>query len=286
MYSKSLTTSNGCDSIARLNLTVLSSVQWFQDVQICAGETFNIGNQTLTQSGIYETLLTAQNGCDSTVTTTLMVLPPSISTQEVELCAGETYTINGETYSEAGVYSTTFQNSNGCDSTVTTSIVIDEIQVQVVLEEDTFTAVNFPTDATLQWVDCANDFSALENETSPVFNPSASGSYAVVVSNGECSETSSCENIIITSVDHLARNGELRAVVFPNPFEGDVELRLSGFSWPTHFTIFNTTGQAIRTGNITQDIVLLSLHGLATGLYTIKLEDSQGLSVTKNLVKE
>jgi hypothetical protein len=87
-------------------------------------------------------------------------------------------------------------------------------------------------------------------------------------------------------VEQLARIGELRAVVFPNPFEGDVELRLSGFSWPSNFTLFNVTGQVIRTGSITQETVRLSLNDLAAGLYKINVEDGQGHIVTKNLVKE
>jgi hypothetical protein len=72
-YAKSLTTALGCDSIARLNLTVLNSSQAAQNIQICSGETFSIGNQTFTQSGIYQTTLTAANGCDSLVTTNLTV---------------------------------------------------------------------------------------------------------------------------------------------------------------------------------------------------------------------
>lgn len=73
LYRKSFTTQEGCDSIARLNLTVLNSSQASQNIQICSGQAFSIGNQTFNQSGIYETTLTAQNGCDSLVTTTLTV---------------------------------------------------------------------------------------------------------------------------------------------------------------------------------------------------------------------
>lgn len=71
-YTKSFTTSTGCDSIARLNLIILNkSVS--QNIQICSGETFNIGSQTLNQSGIYQTVFPASNGCDSLVTTHLTV---------------------------------------------------------------------------------------------------------------------------------------------------------------------------------------------------------------------
>jgi hypothetical protein len=72
-YAKSFTTALGCDSIARLDLTVLNSAQASQNIQICSGETFSIGNQTFNQTGIYQSVLSASNGCDSLVTTNLTV---------------------------------------------------------------------------------------------------------------------------------------------------------------------------------------------------------------------
>jgi hypothetical protein len=73
IYAKSFTTALGCDSIARLNLTVLNSAQASQNIQICSGETFSIGNQTFNQTGVYETTYTTQAGCDSLVTTNLTI---------------------------------------------------------------------------------------------------------------------------------------------------------------------------------------------------------------------
>jgi len=73
IYAKSFTTALGCDSIARLDLTVLNSAQASQNIQICSGETFSIGNQTFNQTGIYQSVLSASNGCDSLVTTNLTV---------------------------------------------------------------------------------------------------------------------------------------------------------------------------------------------------------------------
>ncbi len=56
-----------------LNLTRLNKIAKEQNVQICEGESFNIGTQVFNQSGEYQSILTAQNGCDSLVTTHLTV---------------------------------------------------------------------------------------------------------------------------------------------------------------------------------------------------------------------
>jgi hypothetical protein len=281
VYSTTFQNTNGCDSTVTTTLFLLPASNSSQEVELCAGETYTINGETYSEAGVYSTTFQNANGCDSTVTTTLFLLPASNSSQEVELCAGETYTINGETYSDAGVYSTTFQNSNGCDSTVTTSIVIDEIQVQVLLEEDALTAVNFPTDATLQWVDCANNFSALENETSPVFNPSVSGSYAVVVSNGECSATSNCVDYSISGIDQMA---DFTVKVFPNPANATLTIE-STWKWK-YYHLLDNTGRKVMNGAMLLEKTNLPLVQLPAGLYTLQLVDLSGNQKSMKVIKE
>lgn len=280
------TTDNGITrDFALVRLENCINVSAEASVTLCAGETYTINGETYSEEGIYSTTFQNTNGCDSTVTTTLMILPASNSSQEITLCAGETYTINGETYSEEGIYPSTFQNINGCDSTVTTSIFIDEIQVQILIEEDALTAVNFPTDASLQWVDCENNFSAVEGETSPQFNPLVSGNYAVVVANGECSITSACEAITIVGVNTIEGDKNMSALVFPNPFVSQMELRLTGFSFPCQYSVLNALGQEILGGQITQKFTSFSLPSLQAGVYTLRIADNNGQRIIKQIIK-
>ncbi len=72
-YADTLTASGGCDSIIVLNLTELSPSNFFITEDICSGETYTFGGQTLTTSGIYTDILTNAAGCDSTVTLDLTV---------------------------------------------------------------------------------------------------------------------------------------------------------------------------------------------------------------------
>ena len=82
-----------------------------------------MGTSTYTSSGTYTDVLTAANGCDSTVTTTLIVNPPTTSTSNVTEC--DTYTWNGTVYTSSGTYTYSTTNSNGCDSTATLNLTID-----------------------------------------------------------------------------------------------------------------------------------------------------------------
>ncbi|MBI3134104.1 MAG: hypothetical protein HYZ14_05450, partial [Bacteroidetes bacterium] len=68
-----LTNAEGCDSIITLNLTINPVLASSQTLSICSGESVTVGTSTYSTSGVYTDVLTAVNGCDSTVTTDLTV---------------------------------------------------------------------------------------------------------------------------------------------------------------------------------------------------------------------
>ena len=78
-YIDSLQTSFGCDSIVYTNLIVdtISGGSSTNNSTICYGDFYMVGNNMYTSSGTYIDILTATNGCDSTVTTNLNVLSAS-----------------------------------------------------------------------------------------------------------------------------------------------------------------------------------------------------------------
>ncbi|MEI6412588.1 MAG: PKD domain-containing protein, partial [Bacteroidota bacterium] len=101
-FTANLTAANGCDSTVTLNLSVLPTKNSVQQASICAGETFLFNGQTLNAAGSFSANLSAANGCDSTVTLNLSVLPTKNSVQQASICAGETFLFNGQTLNAAG----------------------------------------------------------------------------------------------------------------------------------------------------------------------------------------
>ncbi len=67
VYTQTLQTTEGCDSLITLTLSILPTASDSLDVVLAAGETYNFGGQILSQSGDYVLQLLATNGCDSTV---------------------------------------------------------------------------------------------------------------------------------------------------------------------------------------------------------------------------
>jgi hypothetical protein len=123
-YTRVLTAANGCDSTVVLQLSVLPNVATSVEASICAGETYPFNGLLLDTAGEYPVVLPAANGCDSTVTLTLTVLPVAATSLDAIICANETFEFDGELLDSAGVYTAVYSSANGCDSTVTLTLTV------------------------------------------------------------------------------------------------------------------------------------------------------------------
>jgi gliding motility-associated-like protein len=146
-YQEVFTASNGCDSTVSLNLTVLPPIQQAVAATICNGQSYTLGTSVFTQSGQYQEVLMATNGCDSIIDLNLLVLPPFVVNTQVEplVCTGQTGEIsvvveggiepyqfsmdNGPFQSEdsfgglqPGVYVIVVQDDMGCTSSVAATV--------------------------------------------------------------------------------------------------------------------------------------------------------------------
>ncbi len=110
----------GCDSVVTLALTVLPSIVNTQAATICFGESYTTGTSTFTSSGTYTDVFTAANGCDSTRTLTLTVLPQVQTNLSQSICIGESFA----GYTTTGTYTDVFTAANGCDSTRTLNLTV------------------------------------------------------------------------------------------------------------------------------------------------------------------
>lgn len=73
-FTEMFTTGTGCDSLVRVFLTVTDQIDTLITANICEGESYVLGTQTLTVSGQYSELFSTDSGCDSLVTLNLEVL--------------------------------------------------------------------------------------------------------------------------------------------------------------------------------------------------------------------
>ena len=126
-YTQNLTTTNGCDSTVILNLNLADRFEIDLAENICEGESVEVGMETFSETGVYEVLLLASNGCDSLVILDLEKFSPSSVYLESSICSGSSYTFGGDDLNLTGEYTLELTNVNGCDSLVTLDLEILEV---------------------------------------------------------------------------------------------------------------------------------------------------------------
>lgn len=121
-----LTSYQGCDSIVDLSLTVLEDPVKAITQNICPGDTFEFGGETISENGIYFDTLVSYQGCDSTLILSLIVLDTSIIEEEVNLCVGDTF--EGMSFENDTIIERIYTNILGCDSTIIYNINVSELE--------------------------------------------------------------------------------------------------------------------------------------------------------------
>lgn len=114
----------GCDSVATLILNVNTPTTAMKSDSFCEGESYPYNGKLYSAPGSYDVPLQNANGCDSIVTLVLKQNTGSYTSQAIHLFSGETYSINGNTYSEAGVYTDIMKVADKCADVVVTDLSI------------------------------------------------------------------------------------------------------------------------------------------------------------------
>ncbi len=124
-YVDSFLNVNGCDSIAKLILTVNTSINTTTEAAICEGMDFDFGGVDLTQPGTYQDTLISYFGCDSISTLILEVNPEYEIEIEASICQGELF--HGIAITQDTTIVEMFLTVAGCDSTIITDIKIQDV---------------------------------------------------------------------------------------------------------------------------------------------------------------
>lgn len=127
-YALTFSGTNGCDSIARLNLTVQEADYTSMQMNICAGSLpYYWNGLTLHSPGRYTAYLTNQHRCDSIVTLDFFVSPQFNITTDRTVCRSALPIVwQNQTITQAGRYTDTLTSVSGCDSILILNVSIKE----------------------------------------------------------------------------------------------------------------------------------------------------------------
>ncbi|HRZ49778.1 MAG TPA: gliding motility-associated C-terminal domain-containing protein, partial [Bacteroidales bacterium] len=125
VYSITLNNSFGCDSTAILHLVVNPTKINFTNAAICQGDSIWLGGGYQTTPGIYLDTQATSLGCDSIISTNLVVHNHSFNTVHVTICEGESWWAGGAYQTTTWVYFDTLTSATGCDSILTTLLTVN-----------------------------------------------------------------------------------------------------------------------------------------------------------------
>ena len=145
-------TNAGCVNHDSIVLEI--SPNYFYDtlMNICFGETIEIGGQTIGVPGTYFDSLNTINGCDSIYQIELLVNDTALLERDISICTGDSVFAGGAWQSESGTYYDYLDTYQGCDSTVITNLTVDDIiqtyaQADICEGDSIFLAEDYQTTA-------------------------------------------------------------------------------------------------------------------------------------------
>ena len=283
-YTDVFQTVNGCDSVVTTVLTVHPTYEVNNPQAICDGDSYTINGNTYTDAGTYTDVFQTVNGCDSVVTTLLTVHPTYEVNNPQTICEGESYTINGNTYTESGTYTDIFQTVSGCDSTVITELTVTPVNFDLGITQDGDELVSGEADATYQWVDCDDDFSPISGATEQSFAPSADGHYAVILTRCTISDTTACVEYTTTGISQWS--ADFKVQLFPNPGKDQVNISVKG-AVMQHISISDVNGRVLYDETFNRAVRQTVATGhWSTGIYIVKIITDKGMSVQRFVKQE
>ena len=217
---------------------------------------FNAGVYNVMVQGEWDAFVLKIDNCVNTSTNDVIN-----SCTPVTWIDGNTYTVSNFTATD------TFSNVGGCDSVVNLHLTITSIDTSIIKTGSTLTSN--ATGVMYQWVDCGTGFAPLVGETNQSFTPVSNGTYAVVVSNSLCKDTSSCYSFTALALDNIVDN---HISIFPNPSNGQVTILTDK---PLTLRLYNHIGQLVfvKEMNHPQTTNTIDLNNLSKGLYLYELSD-------------
>ena len=158
------------------------------------------------------------------------------------------------------------------------------IDTSVTQNSNVLTANATEANVSYQWVDCNNANAPIDGETNQTFTAIANGSYAVIITVGNCEVTSSCSDVTTLSADSF--DSPLDLELFPNPVVDGLTIKLNSSYRKIDIQVYSLLGQLVKTAKMTNGIEYkLNLSDLSAGSYVIKI-NADGKTDSSLIVKK
>lgn len=161
-----------------------------------------------------------------------------------------------------------YDDGNGNVTTQTQNVTVSSFSTSVVINGSELSANE--SGLSYQWIDCNNGNTSIAGATEQSFTPSVDGNYAVVLSNGSCTDTSNCVIVSGLSIDE---NKLDQVSIFPNPVTDYLQIQTDLTT--VSVQIFSIDGKLI---GVYDDSTRINTEGLKPGNYFISIQFADSIS--------
>ena len=260
-----------------------------------------------TQNGSYAVIV-SENSCSNTSSCYTSCLAPTVSVSTsgpFNICSGDWVQFNTTTdfsyqyqwfkdgnaisgadsssYKafSAGAYYVNVSNSCGNVNSDVDTVSVFAVDSSVTVTGDKLTAN--AVSATYQWIDCST-MQIIPGATAQTFSPSQNGSFAVIVTENSCNDTSSCYSIISTGINE--NNFASSIALYPNPSANHLTIDLGSTKQKVEITITEISGKVMYSTLASEMQKLeLSTQDFKAGIYVVQIQAGDFIG-TKKLVVE
>jgi hypothetical protein len=230
------------------------------------------------KSGIYKDTLVNVAGCDSIVTTDLVITNNSYNKISIKQC--RRFRVPSRKYFiiKSGTYFDTLINFAGCDSILEISADIININRSIMINGEFLNATDLADN--YQWLFCDSGYKWVAGETQSTFKPSTPGRFAVAMELDGCKDTSECKVFKANSVAKIANAERL---FYPNPSNSLIYFAKEYNRKDLKVVIRNVQG-ALLAEQFKVDANGIRLPDLA-GVYLIQIYDKDELIGSERILK-
>ena len=195
-------------------------------------------------------------------------------------CNSYTSPSGNYTWNVSGTYLDTLTNVAGCDSILTIHLIVSALNDEVLLFDETLVAQQ-PA-GPYQWLDCDDGFDIIAGATNQDYSPASSGNYAVMISDGLCSDTSDCINVMIVDVELHTEVPDI--TLFPNPALDDWCIDFGQLFSDATVDIYDASGRKVFARKY-QDVNRINMQiPLSPGVYVVEVQSSYTQAIIKLMV--